>query len=223
MSKNKKKIRREKLQAQVNENKKEKMTMIQLWHHISNNMLIICIVSSLLTIVGAGGVYIYKQIQNGIDNLNFNVVNLVSADLDAYIICNTKSKMSEYWQEKAVLDIHNAIRDKSFALLKQRSTLGKHLSYQSYNTTAQFICWNNQLLTAGMDLCQAPLKKPAILKKQRDEILAQLIKDKERHQHIPQILKDYGDFVGSILFFRSSKFEQSYPAPRCDWETSSNR
>lgn len=179
---------------------KSKATFCQ---NIANNALVKSLLSIMLTSLVSTPVYVFKNIQNDFTTLSASVVDLVSKNQDAYALCTSVRHPNNLtpFQENAIWNLHREISSERTELLKQQSKLDSHLSQASHLAAGELVCWNNELLASGVDMCQAAIPDSDKIKILGDRILKNIQTDKEKHQHIDQILVDYSRYMAGFFSF----------------------
>lgn len=160
-------------------------------------------------------VFVYKSIQGKLDDFASTIVDVMIANEDIAVFCETKTRAPEWFREYIIFTLRQEIKVGVKNMLKQRANLGRYISYATFRDTSALMCWNGQLLEAGINLCSIKLKSIQKTDVWREALLGSIQEDKEKHQQLYMILWDSANFLFSLFIPREALFEQSYKAPSC--------
>lgn len=194
---------------------------LYFWHKITDNALLAILVSGLFTLIFGGMAHVYFKVQNGFTTLENQIVELVDADEDLYVLCKTFIKNPNnptLNSQNLIFQIHSRIENKLNSAINQYYAMNRFMSDKTRTSVNEITCWNNILFEAGANICKLNLKNPNHLDVWRDSILTQIEIDKNSHQKIIHIVKDSFSHAKGLFVKDAVKIARD----KCDLQKISN-
>ncbi len=187
---------------------KKKSKLIKTLNFLTNNKIIISILSGFTVVASSALLHVYTGIQNNLDLFDKTVGDVIGANEEMYVSCTSfynNKNLLPYFQQKSVLDARHDLKNKLEPLINQWSLLGKNISRETYISTGRLICQSGTLISSGMNMCSLSALDTNRLTILRKEIQKNIKEDKIQHQQFGEILKDLSHYT--ISFFSRKKTE----------------
>jgi hypothetical protein len=175
-----------------------KLNISQYFKKLIENALITAGIIGVIGYFFSSYINFRNRVLGTYDSLAHSVEACIFSYESLYTLCKQMSSNNEivpnckYLKTIDLYKIQQTFSDQFSRIYKNMDALGKMMSYDSYVQLHNFNYWTNATLTTEKGMCESGLLvSHAKMDMWRDEILKQLLKDKEDKKKISVSLKYY--------------------------------